>query len=91
MRPWDVYTWTFPDAGAHPVVIIGTDDRLRLKDKVNVLLCSSQLRMNQPWAYSTVAAVTASSAGTPRSRSLPGTTSTEVISMPGRGLFHCRA
>ena len=36
MNPWDVYTWTFPDAGAHPAVIVGTDERLRLKGQVNV-------------------------------------------------------
>lgn len=41
MKPRDVYTWTFPDAGPHPAVIVGTDDRLRLKEKVNVLLCSN--------------------------------------------------
>ncbi len=41
MKPWDLYTWTFPDAGAHPAVIVGTDEPLRLRNKVNVLLCSS--------------------------------------------------
>jgi mRNA-degrading endonuclease toxin of MazEF toxin-antitoxin module len=42
MKPWDIFTWTFPDAGAHPAVVLGTDERLRNKPRVNVLLCSSQ-------------------------------------------------
>ena len=51
MKPWDVCTCTFPDAGAHPAVIIGTDERLRLKDKVNVLLCSSHRSQRPPEAH----------------------------------------
>jgi len=51
MKPWDVYTWTFPDAGAHPAVILGTDERLGLKDKVNVLLCSSHRSRRLPEAH----------------------------------------
>jgi mRNA-degrading endonuclease toxin of MazEF toxin-antitoxin module len=51
MKPWDVYTWTFPDAGAHPAVIVGTDERLRLKDTVNVLLCSSHRSRRAPEAH----------------------------------------
>ena len=50
MKPWDVCTCTFPDAGAHPAVIIGTDERLRLKDKVNVLLCSRHRSRRPPKA-----------------------------------------
>jgi mRNA-degrading endonuclease toxin of MazEF toxin-antitoxin module len=42
MRPWDIYTWNFPEAGPHPAVILGTDERVKNKPKVNVLLCSSQ-------------------------------------------------
>lgn len=47
MRPWDIYSWKFPDAGEHPAVILGTDERVKHKPKVNVLLCSSQ-RANRP-------------------------------------------
>lgn len=42
MKPWDIYTWSFPDAGVHPAVIVGTDERVKNKPTVNVLLCSSQ-------------------------------------------------
>jgi hypothetical protein len=48
MKPWDVYPWTFPDAGAHPAVMVGTGERLRLKEKVNVLLCSSHRSRRPP-------------------------------------------
>ena len=41
MKPWEIWTWKFPDADIHPAVILGTEDRLRLKSRVNVLLCSS--------------------------------------------------
>jgi mRNA-degrading endonuclease toxin of MazEF toxin-antitoxin module len=42
MKPWDIYTFEFPGAGAHPAVILGTETRLANKPKVNVLFCSSQ-------------------------------------------------
>ncbi len=42
MKPWDIYTWEFPDAEAHPAVILGTEARLANKPKVNVLFCSSK-------------------------------------------------
>jgi mRNA-degrading endonuclease toxin of MazEF toxin-antitoxin module len=42
MKPWDVYTWEFPGAEAHPAVILGTETRLANKPKVNVLFCSSK-------------------------------------------------
>ena len=42
MKPWEIYTWNFPDAGPHPAVIVGNDERVKNKPKVNVLLCSSQ-------------------------------------------------
>jgi mRNA-degrading endonuclease toxin of MazEF toxin-antitoxin module len=42
MKPWDIYTWDFPGAGSHPAVVLGTETRLKLKPRVNVLLCSSQ-------------------------------------------------
>jgi mRNA-degrading endonuclease toxin of MazEF toxin-antitoxin module len=42
MKPWDIYTWNFPDAGEHPAVILGTDERVQNKPMLNVLLCASQ-------------------------------------------------
>src|SRR2546423_378835 len=42
MKPWDIYTWNFPDEGAHPAVILGTEERVQQKPMLNVLLCSSQ-------------------------------------------------
>lgn len=48
MKPWDIYTWDFPDAGPHPAVILGTDERVKHKPKVNVLLCSSQRATRVP-------------------------------------------
>ena len=42
MKPWDIYTWNFPDAGTHPAVVLGTDERVQQKPMLNVLLCSSQ-------------------------------------------------
>src|SRR5215467_6354050 len=48
MKPWEVWTWKFPDAGEHPVVILGTEERVRLKPRVCVLLCSSQRANRAP-------------------------------------------
>ena len=42
MKPWDIYTWEFPDAEARPAVILGTETRLANKPKVNVLFCSGK-------------------------------------------------
>ena len=42
MKPWDIYTWEFPGAGAHPAVILSTETRTANKPVVNVLLCSSK-------------------------------------------------
>jgi len=47
MKPWDIYTWEFPGAEAHPAVILGTETRLANKPRVNVLFCSSR-RANRP-------------------------------------------
>jgi len=47
MKPFDIYTWDFPDAGPHPAVVLGTEERIANKPKANVLLCSSQ-RINRP-------------------------------------------
>lgn len=42
MKPWDIYTFDFPDIGAHPAVILGTPERTAAKPKLNVLLCQSK-------------------------------------------------
>jgi mRNA-degrading endonuclease toxin of MazEF toxin-antitoxin module len=42
MKPWEVWTWRFPDAGEHPAVILGTEERVKLKPHVCVVLCSTQ-------------------------------------------------
>jgi len=54
MKPWDIYTFVFPEAGAHPAVILGTETRLALKPKVNVLFCSSQRAARQPVELETI-------------------------------------
>ena len=48
MKPWEIYTWEFPGAEAHPAVILGTATRLANKPKVNVLFCSSKRATRQP-------------------------------------------
>ena len=48
MNAWDIFTWNFPDAGSHPAVILGTEERLKHKPKVNVLLCSSHRATRRP-------------------------------------------
>jgi hypothetical protein len=47
MKPWDIYSFVFPEAGPHPAVILGTEIRLALKPKINVLFCSSQRTARQ--------------------------------------------
>ena len=47
MRPWDIYTYEFADAGAHPAVIVSHPDRVARAEWVNVLLCTTQ-RANRP-------------------------------------------
>ncbi len=48
MKPWEIWSWRFPEEGSHPAVILGADDRLKLKPRVNVLLCSSQRAARKP-------------------------------------------
>ena len=48
MKPWDIWSWKFPDAGEHPAVLLGTEERVRLKPRVCVLLCSSQRANRKP-------------------------------------------
>lgn len=47
MKAWDIYTYDFEDAGAHPAVIVSHPDRVAKASWVNVLLCTSQ-RANRP-------------------------------------------
>ena len=48
MKAWEVWTWRFPDAGDHPAVVLGTDERVRLKPRVSVVLCSTQRANRKP-------------------------------------------
>lgn len=48
MKPWDIYTWEFPDAEDRPAVILGTETRLASKPKINVLFCSSKRATREP-------------------------------------------
>jgi hypothetical protein len=50
MKPWEIRTWNFPNIGPHPAVILGTEDRVGRKPRVNVLLCSTQRAARQPEA-----------------------------------------
>ena len=47
MKPWDIYTYDFGEAGPHPAVIVSHPDRVAKADWVNVLLCTTQ-RANRP-------------------------------------------
>ena len=48
MKPWEVWNWRFPDAGEHPAVLLGTTERLLLKSRICVLLCSTQRTTRKP-------------------------------------------
>jgi mRNA-degrading endonuclease toxin of MazEF toxin-antitoxin module len=48
MRPWEIWTWRFPDAGEHPAVLLGTAERVSIKPRVSVLLCSTQRATRKP-------------------------------------------
>jgi mRNA-degrading endonuclease toxin of MazEF toxin-antitoxin module len=54
MQPWEIWTWRFPDAGEHPAVVLGTEERVRLKPRVCVLLCSSQRAQRKPELHEVV-------------------------------------
>jgi len=54
MRPWDIYTYVFPDAKAHPAIVLGTETRLANKSRVDVLFCSSKRATRQPTEIETV-------------------------------------
>ncbi len=48
MKPWEIWTWRFPDAGEHPAVLLGTEERVKLKSRVCVVLCSTQRATREP-------------------------------------------
>jgi mRNA-degrading endonuclease toxin of MazEF toxin-antitoxin module len=48
MRPWQVWTWRFPDAGEHPAVILGTEERVKHKARICVLLCFTKRATRKP-------------------------------------------
>jgi mRNA-degrading endonuclease toxin of MazEF toxin-antitoxin module len=54
MKPWEVWTWKFPDAGEHPAVVLGTDERVRLKPRVCVILCSTQRAARKPEVHEVI-------------------------------------
>ena len=47
MKPWDIYTYDFGEAGPHPAVIVSHPDRVAKAEWVNVLFCTTQ-RANRP-------------------------------------------
>jgi len=47
MNQWDIFSWSFPEAGTHPAVIVSHPDRVGRKPYVNVLYCASQ-RASRP-------------------------------------------
>ena len=47
MKPWDIYTYAFGEAGPHPAVIVSHPDRVAKAEWVNVLFCTTQ-RANRP-------------------------------------------
>jgi mRNA-degrading endonuclease toxin of MazEF toxin-antitoxin module len=54
MKPWEIWTWKFPDAGEHPAVVLGTEERLNLKQRVCVILCSTQRATRRPEIHEVV-------------------------------------
>src|SRR6476659_9586859 len=48
MKQWDVWTFDFDQAGAHPAVIVSHPDRVSAAALVNVLIASSQRASRPP-------------------------------------------
>lgn len=48
MKAWDIYTYDFPGAGAHPAVLVSHPDRIAHAEWVNVLICTSQRAARPP-------------------------------------------
>src|ERR1051325_2858935 len=42
MKPWEIWSYDLPGAGVHPAVVLGTEERVRIKPIVSVLICSTQ-------------------------------------------------
>lgn len=47
MNQWDIWTYDFPSAGAHPAIIVSHPDRVARASMVNILIASSH-RANRP-------------------------------------------
>jgi len=58
MKPWEIWTWKFPGAGEHPAVVLGTEERIRLKPRVSVILCSTQRTTREPEVHEVILADT---------------------------------
>lgn len=41
MKPWEIFTWEFPDIGPHPAVIVSSAARAAFKPVVELLRCGS--------------------------------------------------
>jgi hypothetical protein len=41
MKPWDIYTYDFGEAGPRPAVIVSHPDRVARAEWVNVLFCTT--------------------------------------------------
>src|SRR2546428_13677943 len=54
MGLWKVWTWNFPGAGDPPAVVLGTDERVRLKPRVSIILCSTQRAMREPGVHEVI-------------------------------------
>ncbi|HAB15645.1 MAG TPA: type II toxin-antitoxin system PemK/MazF family toxin [Verrucomicrobiota bacterium] len=48
MKPWEIWTCDFADAGPHPAVIVSHPDRVARAPLVNVLIASSQRASRPP-------------------------------------------
>jgi mRNA-degrading endonuclease toxin of MazEF toxin-antitoxin module len=48
VKAWDIYTFDFPAAGAHPAVLVSHPDRVAHAEWVNVLICTSQRAARPP-------------------------------------------
>ena len=54
MKPWEVWTWKFSDAGEHPAVVLGTDERVKLKPRVCVILCATERAARKPEVHEVI-------------------------------------
>ena len=53
MEPWQIWTWAFA-FGEHPAVIVSNAERVRLKDEVVILSCSSHKAARAPKLFEVV-------------------------------------